>query len=108
MVLDIVHKAVEVLKLINDDPTHLFGYRQRTDYVLLSKMPRRLKNFRDHLNILFSTPEGPYIPLPMANDLEFDTATEPVDSRVDNEATDENPWPGRSTHGSSGAHCPGT
>lgn len=91
VVLDIVHDAMKVLELINDDPTHLFGYRKRTDYVLLSNMPLRLKNFRDHLNILFSTPEGPYIPLPMENDLELDTTTEPVDSSVDNEATDEDP-----------------
>ncbi len=64
VVLDIVHEAVEVLKHINDDPTHLFGYRLPSDYVLLSNMPLRLRNFRDHLNGLFSTPEEPYIPGP--------------------------------------------
>ncbi len=92
MVLDIVHEAVEVLKLINDDPTHLFGYRQGSGYVLLSTMPLRLKNFRDHLNLLFSTPEGPYIPLPMAEEPELDTElVDDVDSDGDDEAMDEDP-----------------
>lgn len=64
VVLDLVHQAVNVLLKINDDPTHLFGYRRGDEYgyVLLTSMPKRLGRFRDHLNELFSTPEGSYVP----------------------------------------------
>ncbi|MFE3645953.1 hypothetical protein ACFXOM_34110 [Streptomyces sp. NPDC059169] len=89
VVLDIVHEAVEVLKLINDDPTHLFGYRLPSDYVLLSNMPRRLKNFRDHLNALFSTSEESYIPALAAEDLGLDTESEPADSDESDEEKNE-------------------
>lgn len=65
VVLDVVHRAVAVLREINDDPGHLFGYDGggRNGYVLLSNMPRRIRAFRDHLNELFSTADEPYIPL---------------------------------------------
>ena len=55
VVLDVVHRAVAVLKEINDDPGHLFGYDGggRNGYVLLSNMPQRIRAFRDHLNDLF-------------------------------------------------------
>ncbi|MFF8592885.1 hypothetical protein ACF061_15855 [Streptomyces sp. NPDC015220] len=91
VVLDIVHEAVEVLKLINDDPTHLFGYRLPSDYVLLSNMPRRLKNFRDHLNALFSTPEESYIPALAAEDLGLNTESEPANSDESDEEQNEDP-----------------
>lgn len=62
--LDIVHDAVRILLDLNDDPTHLFGYDrgEQTGHVLLSVMPKRLAQLRDHLNQLFSTDEGPFIP----------------------------------------------
>ncbi|WP_351227927.1 hypothetical protein [Streptomyces sp. NPDC002133] len=65
VVLDVVHRAVAVLREINDDPGHLFGYDGggRNGYVLLSNMPRRIRAFRDHLNELFSTADELYIPL---------------------------------------------
>jgi hypothetical protein len=64
VVLEVVHQAVQVLLEINDDPTHLFGYRkgEQLGYRLLSVMPARLNRFRDHLNKLFGTPGAPYIP----------------------------------------------
>ncbi|MFB7268684.1 hypothetical protein ACFCXH_42115, partial [Streptomyces nojiriensis] len=77
VVLGVVHEAVEVLRLINDDPTHLFGYRQPSGYALLSTMPLRLNNFRDHLNALFSTVEGPYIPPLAQEDLGLGAEAEP-------------------------------
>ncbi|GAA2246726.1 integrase [Streptomyces atrovirens] len=65
VVLDVVHRAVAVLKEINDDPGHLFGYDGggRNGYVLLTNVPRRIRAFRDHLNTLFSTAGELYIPL---------------------------------------------
>jgi hypothetical protein len=65
VVLGIVHRAVAVLREINDDPGHLFGYDGggRNGHVLLSNMPKRIRAFRDHLNELFSTTEELYIPL---------------------------------------------
>ncbi|WP_200263399.1 hypothetical protein [Streptomyces sp. HSG2] len=65
VVLDVVHRAVAVLREINDDPGHLFGYDGggHNGYVLLSNMPRRIRAFRDHLNDLFSTADELYIPL---------------------------------------------
>ncbi|MEU2181567.1 hypothetical protein [Streptomyces thermolilacinus] len=65
VVLDVVHRAVAVLREINDDPGHLFGYDGggRNGYVLLSNMPQRIRAFRDHLNDLFSTTDELYIPL---------------------------------------------
>lgn len=61
--LDVVHEAVRVLLRINDDPTHLFGYRKGdSGYRLLSVLPKRLNRFRDHLNELFSTPEALFVP----------------------------------------------
>lgn len=64
VVLEVVHQAVTVLRRLNDDPTHLFGYHRGEEYgyVLLTSMPKRLARFRDHLNDLFSTPDGAYIP----------------------------------------------
>ncbi|MGW2822282.1 hypothetical protein ACWC24_14920 [Streptomyces sp. NPDC001443] len=65
VVLHVVHRAVAVLRDINDDPGHLFGYdgSGRNGYVLLSNMPRRIRAFHDHLNALFSTADELYIPL---------------------------------------------
>ncbi|MGV9902885.1 hypothetical protein ACWDU8_10425 [Streptomyces sp. NPDC003388] len=65
VVLDVVHRAVAVLREVNDDPGHLFGYDGggRNGYVLLSNMPPRIRAFRDHLNGLFSTSDELYIPL---------------------------------------------
>ncbi|WP_369223194.1 hypothetical protein AB5J52_19315 [Streptomyces sp. R39] len=65
VVLEVVHRAVAVLREINDDPGHLFGYDGggRNGYVLLSNMPRRIGAFRNHLNELFSTADELYIPL---------------------------------------------
>ncbi|MEU9996104.1 hypothetical protein [Streptomyces sp. NPDC050848] len=70
VVLEVVHQAIAVLRKINDDPGHLFGYDGggRNGFVLLSNMPRRIRAFRDHLNELFSTPEDLYVPLVTAPD----------------------------------------
>ncbi|MEU5715493.1 hypothetical protein AB0G71_06825 [Streptomyces sp. NPDC020403] len=70
IVLDVVHRAVAVLREINDDPGHLFGYDGggRNGYVLLSNMPRRIRAFRDHLNELFSAADELYIPLPTTDE----------------------------------------
>lgn len=64
VVLDIVHRAVDVLREINDDPDYLFGYDGggRNGRVLLWNIPRRLRVFRDHLDELFGTPDEPYVP----------------------------------------------
>jgi hypothetical protein len=63
VVLDVVHRAVDVLLAINDDPTHLFG-RSNGDgnYVLLSAMPTRLARYAAHLNDLFAAPGQAFIP----------------------------------------------
>lgn len=68
VVLDVVHQAVNVLKRLNDDPTHLFGYRvgDVAGYGIPRNMIAALNNFRDHVNDLFSTTDGPYIPLPLS------------------------------------------
>lgn len=62
VVLEIVHQAVAILQRINDDPTHLFGYRSGSKYGLMSDVPRKLGRFRDHCNELFSSPDTVYIP----------------------------------------------
>jgi hypothetical protein len=64
VVLDVVHQAVEVLLQLNDDPTHLFGRKYATSAYRLMKDPtRRLREFRDHINQLFSSPDQPFVPL---------------------------------------------
>ncbi|MCR8574284.1 hypothetical protein [Streptomyces sp. Isolate_219] len=64
VVLEVVHDAVRVLQQLNDDPTHLFGYRsQLGHYTLLHDVPSLLDKFRDHINELFSTEDGPFVPL---------------------------------------------
>jgi hypothetical protein len=63
VVLDIVHRAIAVLRELNDDPTHLFGYWTRLNtYALLKGISARLNLFRDHVNELFSTPSEAFIP----------------------------------------------
>lgn len=64
VVLDVVHRAVHVLRQINTDPTHLFGYRNpgHDRFSMVGEMPTRLDRFRDHVNSLFGTTDGPFIP----------------------------------------------
>ncbi|MEV7108734.1 hypothetical protein [Streptomyces atroolivaceus] len=63
VVLDLVHRAVEVLLELNDDPTHLFAYTASHGSLgLIRQIPQRLNDFRDHLNELFSDEAGPYVP----------------------------------------------
>ncbi|MGW9211262.1 hypothetical protein ACWGR4_30315 [Embleya sp. NPDC055664] len=63
VVLEIVHRAVDVLRQLNDDPTHLFGYRSGDGFVLAAPMKGgQLNRFRDHVNELFSTAEGLFVP----------------------------------------------
>ncbi|RYE42342.1 MAG: hypothetical protein EOP24_33015 [Hyphomicrobiales bacterium] len=62
VVLEIVHQAVAILLRINDDPTHLFGYRRGSKHRLMSEVPIRISRFRDHCNDLFGTPDTLYIP----------------------------------------------
>ncbi|BCL18212.1 hypothetical protein ACPCBX_06040 [Streptomyces tuirus] len=63
--LDVVHQAVALLAAVNDDPTHLFAHKGMTSNSLVpfDSVNRRLNDFRDHLNELFSTPDTPYVPL---------------------------------------------
>jgi hypothetical protein len=58
--LDVIREAVDVLLEINDDPTHLFGYRlwPTSPPRLSKKISERLAGFQDHLNDLFCTPEA--------------------------------------------------
>jgi len=78
VVLEVVHTAVGILLDLNDDPTHLFAtsHGQGT-YKMISKIPHRLNTFRDHVNDLFSTPEGPFIP----NDVTTGTPDPGVDEQ---------------------------
>ncbi|MCJ0870993.1 hypothetical protein [Streptomyces sp. AP-93] len=87
VVLEIVHRAIAVLREANDDPGHLFGYDGggRNGHVLLSNMPRRLCAFRDHLDKLFGTAENPYIPPVTAAPPGFGSASD------DAETTDDEP-----------------
>lgn len=62
VVLELVHNAVDVLRRINDDPTHLFGYSHGGQYELLSGMASRLASFAAHCNDLFSAGDGLFIP----------------------------------------------
>ncbi|MGH9065189.1 MAG: hypothetical protein ACRD0L_14705 [Acidimicrobiales bacterium] len=62
VVLEIVHRAVEVLVAINDDPTYLFGHSRGARYELLSSMPVRLNCFAAHIGELFDTEEKPFLP----------------------------------------------
>lgn len=62
VVLEVVHRAVEVLRHLNDDPSHLFGFSKPWGYALMRSLPMRLNRFREHINQLFSTGDVPYIP----------------------------------------------
>ncbi|MEU9141323.1 hypothetical protein AB0D33_36200 [Streptomyces sp. NPDC048404] len=63
VVLEIVHQAVEVLRAINNCPQYLFGWGSReTGFGLMRAIPGRLRRFRDHLNDLFGTDEGLFVP----------------------------------------------
>jgi hypothetical protein len=63
-VLDVVHRAVEILLQFNDDPTHLFGRKYgRSAHRLMKDPTKRLREFRDHINQLFGTPQQPFVPL---------------------------------------------
>ncbi|MER6170691.1 hypothetical protein [Streptosporangium sp. NPDC001681] len=74
VVLDVVHQAVKVLLEINDDPTHLFGYRSKLGhYTLLDTVPALLDDFRDHLNTLPLTSDEPLIPPDGEHDWRFTT-----------------------------------
>ena len=64
VVLDVVHRAVEVLLQLNDDPTHLFARSYgESAHRLMAGPTRRLREFRDHINELFGTPRQPFVPL---------------------------------------------
>ncbi|MFE3168948.1 hypothetical protein [Streptomyces sp. NPDC059224] len=95
VVLDIVHQAVALLATVNDDPTHLFGHKGMTSnsLVLFGSVNRRLNDFRDHLNELFSTPDSPYVPLPTATPApDNDT---PAHDEPEREEVEEEPMPWR-------------
>jgi hypothetical protein len=62
VVLEPVHQAVEVLRQLNDDPGHLFGYAHGSRDYLTSAVTTRLAAFRDHAVSLFSQAGGPFIP----------------------------------------------
>ena len=62
VVLEVVHRAVEVLLEVNDDPTHLFGHSRGAGFELLSAMSLRLNRFAAHVEELFGTPERAFIP----------------------------------------------
>jgi len=60
VVLEVVHQAVDVLLQLNDDPTHLFGYRRgpQYGYVVLSTLPLRLDLARLRRNGLITRVPG--------------------------------------------------
>jgi len=62
VVLDVVHRAVDVLRRVNDDPTHLFGHSRGRHGGLLASMPTRLNSFAAHIDELFGTAEEPFLP----------------------------------------------
>lgn len=93
--LDIVHQAVALLTAVNDDPTHLLGHKGMTSnsLVLFGSVNKRLNDFRDHLNELFSTPDAPYVPLHTAVPApDNDT---PAHDEPDGEEGEEEPVPWR-------------
>lgn len=62
VVIEPVHQAVDVLRQLNDDPGHLFGYAHGSLDYLTSAVSARLAAFRDHAGSLFSQDGGPFIP----------------------------------------------
>lgn len=62
VVLEPVHQAVDVLRQLNDDPGHLFGYAHGSLSYLASAVSARLAAFRDDAVSLFSQDGGPFIP----------------------------------------------
>ncbi len=62
VVLEPVHQAVDVLRQLNDDPGHLFGYAHGSRDYLTSAITTRLAAFRDHVSNLFSQNDEPFIP----------------------------------------------
>jgi hypothetical protein len=63
VVLDVVHRAVDVLLAVNDDPTHLFGrsYGDR-GHALLGNMQTRLARYSAHVDSLFTNHSHELIP----------------------------------------------
>ncbi|MHB1850338.1 MAG: hypothetical protein ACYCVO_15310 [Acidimicrobiales bacterium] len=61
VVLEVVHRAVEVLLQVNDDPTHLFGHSRGEGFELLAAMSLRLNRFAAHAEELFGSPEHPFL-----------------------------------------------
>ena len=61
VVLDVVHRAVEVLLQINDDPTHLFGHSNGARFELLANMGLRMNRFADHAEELFGSAEQRFV-----------------------------------------------
>jgi hypothetical protein len=62
VVLQPVHQAVDVLRQLNDDPGHLFGYAHGSRDYLTSAITTRLAAFRDHASGLFADGGEPFIP----------------------------------------------
>jgi hypothetical protein len=62
VVLDVVHRAVDVLLAVNDDPTHLFGHSGGGRGGLAASMTARLNCFAAHVDDLFATAEEPFLP----------------------------------------------
>jgi hypothetical protein len=62
VVLEPVHQAVDVLRQLNDDPGHLFGYSHGSLDYLTGTVTARLAAFRDHASSLFSQDGAPFVP----------------------------------------------
>lgn len=62
VVLEPVHQAVDMLRQLNDDPGHLFGYTHGSLDYLTSAITTRLGAFRDHVSSLFSSGGQPFVP----------------------------------------------
>ncbi len=62
VVLEPVHQAVSVLRQLNDDPGHLFGYSYGGRDYLTGGITTRLAAFRDHVSELFAEDGQPFIP----------------------------------------------
>jgi hypothetical protein len=102
VVLEIVHQAIEVLRAINNCPQHLFGWGPReTGFALMRDIRGRLRRFRDHLNDLFSTDEGLFVPndtsaVELADDPDADDPDSQEEGTDPEVVTEENgegmPW----------------
>ncbi|MFG2677277.1 hypothetical protein [Streptomyces sp. NPDC048445] len=87
--------------MINNCPQYLFGWGPReTGFALMRAIPGRLRRFRDHLNDLFSTDEGLFVPndtsaVELDDDPDADDPDREEDADTEEDATEDGegvPW----------------